>query len=871
MPTNLRNRSIAVVLAIAALGYVSLFAQNEEETALLPVLEETIQLYNKGDYQKAHIQAVIGTELDPWTSTWEVIASKALMLMGRYEEAYQRLEAYAEDRNYDLRTQLLLREACLRSGRELEAVRRLDTISLLINQRSRRYYYHPDELVALGEAALLFGVEPKIVLENFFKRAQNEPEPPFSAFLAAGNLALDKRDYALSSKYFRSGIERFPDNPDLWCGLAMSFSEGDWSKLFEYAEKALSINPRHVKTLVLLAENLIAAEQYEEAEERLDKALEVNPNDDVALALHASIAFIQNQHEAGESYRSKALSTWRSNPIVDYVIGRELSKKYRFEDGASAQRIALLLDPEFTPARVQLAQDLLRLGREREAWRLAHSAHETDPYNITAYNLVTLHDKMDEFETLESEHFKVMLSKKEAPVYGNRALQVLEDAYRALSLRYDMELPQKTTVEIYPNPADFETRTFGMPGNPGYLGVCFGPVFTINSPSTRQRNWEAVLYHEFCHSITLSITNNRMPRWLSEGISVYEEERANPSWGQRMTASYRDRILEGEMQSISSMSAAFLNAQSDEDLQFAYYQSYLVVEFLFREYGIGTIKRMLEALGKGLSINEAITQELAPLETLDADFMEFAVEKAEALASEFRFESPNSFVSQAAEALKPKTNYTAALNRAKELVSAESYEEAAERLEELIAKAGFLPGLENAHGLLALAYRELGRVEEERRTLEAILEQEASHLSAVTRLLEIAQESQDDAAILRWSDAWLAINPMGATPWRSLLKAAIATDRTTQAIQAAEALISLNPPDIASIHYQIAQELRKEDLAKSKRHVLKALEEAPRFQKAYELLAEISHRESQQAPQSEASVPNTLRDMLQDFEMNEQP
>ena len=36
-------------------------------------------------------------------------------------------------------------------------------------------------------------------------------------------------------------------------------------------------------------------------------------------------------------------------------------------------------------------------------------------------------------------------------------------------------------------------------------------------------NWEAVLWHEFCHAVTLKATANRMPRWLSEGISVYEE------------------------------------------------------------------------------------------------------------------------------------------------------------------------------------------------------------------------------------------------------------------------------------------------------------------------------------------------------------
>ncbi len=39
-----------------------------------------------------------------------------------------------------------------------------------------------------------------------------------------------------------------------------------------------------------------------------------------------------------------------------------------------------------------------------------------------------------------------------------------------------------------------------------------------------------VLWHEFCHVITLQKTGNKIPRWLSEGISVFEERRADVRW-----------------------------------------------------------------------------------------------------------------------------------------------------------------------------------------------------------------------------------------------------------------------------------------------------------------------------------------------------
>jgi len=59
-----------------------------------------------------------------------------------------------------------------------------------------------------------------------------------------------------------------------------------------------------------------------------------------------------------------------------------------------------------------------------------------------------------------------------------------------------VELTQPTVVEIFPEQKDFAVRTFGMPGNPGYLGVCFGSVITANSPASQSANpanWEDVL------------------------------------------------------------------------------------------------------------------------------------------------------------------------------------------------------------------------------------------------------------------------------------------------------------------------------------------------------------------------------------------
>src|SRR5262249_12289510 len=223
-------------------------------------------------------------------------------------------------------------------------------------------------------------------------------------------------------------------------------------------------------------------------------------------------------------------------------------------EGAEQQRQALQFHADYLPAKSQLAQDLLRMGDEAEGWKLAEEVQKQDGYDVEAYNLVNLRETMAKFTTLTNQNFLLRMGGHEAAIYGEPALGLLEQARSNLCAKYGLEVKRPTIVEVFPQQKDFAVRTFGMPGNPGYLGVCFGSLVTANSPASHPGhpiNWQAVLWHEFCHVVTLQKTRNKMPRWLSEGISVYEEIQANPSWGQRMNPRYREMVLGDELTPVS--------------------------------------------------------------------------------------------------------------------------------------------------------------------------------------------------------------------------------------------------------------------------------------------------------------------------------
>ena len=236
-----------------------------------------------------------------------------------------------------------------------------------------------------------------------------------------------------------------------------------------------------------------------------------------------------------------------------------------------------------------------------------------------------------------------------------RFLELLQKVKDTVTKKYGMQLDQPTYVEIFNQQKDFGVRTFGMPHNPGFLGVCFGHVITANSPAAQEypENWQDVLWHEFCHVVTLSITRNKMPRWISEGISVYEERQANPVWGQKMNPRFREMILGTDLTPITNLSSAFMTPKSPYHVQFAYYESSLVVEYIVQRFGFNALKQILTDLGNGVNINDAIARHTEPMDKLEKDFAAFATDRANNFAPGLDWRKPDEETASATPAPAP--------------------------------------------------------------------------------------------------------------------------------------------------------------------------------------------------------------------------
>jgi len=809
-----------------------------------------IQVLNSGDYELCIRIGEMAKDRGLKAVEWRLVHLDALRALGRLQDALDATTAMLAAFPGDLRLLIQRHQLASDLGQTDLARETLDAINAAAKSKPAPQRSATD-WTALGQAALAAGADAQKVIANYFQVARKKDPKAEAPYLAEGWLALEKSDPARAADTFRAGLKNHGETPALRHGLATAFLTSDRPAASENIARTLEINPHHAGALLLRAELHIGAEKYLDAEADIQSVLDLDPAHPTAWALRAATLAITTADAAKvDAARAEGLRRWPQNPLVDHTLGRVISRAYRFAEGASRQRQALTFSPGYLPAKVQLCHDLLRLGEESEAFELATAIRSQDSYNIQAVNLGTLEKQITTYHEERTPHFTLKMPTREWPIYGQRALDLLEQAHQTLTQRYQIPLTRPILVEFFPSQQDFAIRTFGNLGGQGILGACFGSVVTMNSPGSLghgRNNWESTLWHEFCHVVTLTATKNRMPRWLSEGISVFEESQRDPAWGMSLTADDRQMILEGEATPVSRLSQAFLNAKSPDHLMLAYYQAGQVVAFLVEQHGHDALLRIIQDLATGTSINNAISNHAAPIDEFETAFAKHLQALAESFgkAADWQEPSPEDLNPASPDSLatflkKHPNNLSALRLQLTQQLQAKDHTAALKTADHLITLLPDDFSDESAHWAKARIFREQKRTAEETTLLRTLAARHSSALTAFLRLIELETETQSWSEVTTHANRALALNPFLITPNQALARSATATGGTPLALATNRRLLTLDPTNASQTHYQIATLLRPTDPTTAKRHLLDALAQAPRFRAAHTLLLDLT-------------------------------
>lgn len=677
------------------------------------------------------------------------------------------------------------------------------------------------------------------------------------------DLLAERFNGADAESLYQEALKIDPKNAQAYMGLAELYADGFDNQAVECATTALEIDPKLYHADEILARIALEDDNRVKAAEAADLALAINPNALEAIAIHATIDLLNDQS-----------STWLGkigNRGEGYAaIARALVNNRRYEDGIAYYRKAIAAEPNLWSAHSQLGVNLMRFGKVEEAKAELELAYNNGYKDAVTSNTLNLMDNYKDYVTYtwpdktDPPTGILKIHKKEAAALQPYFEAEMKRAMATYEKKYGYKVTKPVQLEVFPSADDFAVRVMGLAGV-GLLGVTFDTVVAMDGPSARAKqegyHWASVVWHELSHVYAISMTNERVPRWFTEGLSVHEETATTPDWGDRLSpnivtilhASWfpaaagagaagngAPAVVEekagprnphapasGAQQGllgIADLDRGFVHPTYPEQVIVSYFEAGKICDYIAKRWGEAKLVDMIHAFAKNTTTAEVVREQLKiEPEAFDRDFLaDLKASIGKTVEGFGEWTKQMRELNQAVKDEKPPSDF---LKRAHELE--DLYPEYVEAGNPYVLAANYCltSGNKPCAAAELAKYSKIGG-----RDLDA--------MEKYANLLAEAGDKKDAAAAL---GRMIYVFPLDAGLHEKLGNMDLETGATADAVREFQVLLALNPGDKAGSHYNLAKALKADGQNdKAREEAITALETAPEFRPAQKLLLELS-------------------------------
>ena len=650
-----------------------------------------------------------------------------------------------------------------------------------------------------------------------------------------GFLFLDTHQANDAVQLFNESLERDPNYVPAKLGLAQVAAGRFEDRARGYLDEVLSADRDNVPALLLYARMDLEEGALDRAAERLDRAQRAaeergHPPLEI-YALKASLDLLNGN--ANSEWVGRALELNPNYGEIYETVAHFYVITRRYREAIELLQKAVELKPDLYSAHAELGVNLLRENRVVEAQRHLATAYQGDPYSPQIVNTLRLIDSFDKFvvSTHEPEEGQpydpgviLRLHGSESDVLEPYVLDLVRNSIATFSERYEFTLTEPVVVELYPEHDDFAVRTSGLPGI-GLLGVTFGHLVAMDSPSGRAEgdfHWGTTLWHEMAHVFTLEATAHLVPRWFSEGVSVYEEWATGPLPGRHLPIVFFEAMRDDQLLPIAELDRGFIRPTYQAQVIVSYMQAGLICEYIATRWGQEGLNAMLSLFGQGLETAAAVEQalDIAP-EQFDEEFRaHIDAELGEIVSNLEAWQRAQREAHQQADA----GNWPAALAAATRAI---------ELFPDYVDEG-------SAYLIKAKAHEEASDLEQAAATL-AEYRRRGGHdptgLRALAKWRYDAGDVEEAVAVL---EDVLLVAPLGQEVHAELGDRLLEIGRAEDALTEYQTFAALEPHDQANVNYRLAKAYQAlGDEARAREHLLYALEIAPHYREAQQMLLEI--------------------------------
>ena len=356
--------------------------------------------------------------------------------------------------------------------------------------------------------------------------------------------------------------------------------------------------------------------RWEEAAEHFKRAFEQEPGNDVVCQnlMNAAMMHAQSLFEKGD--KTKAYDwlklAMRAQPR-DHRPINQLGAYYLYDGDVRSAIFRLEEAIELNPGDIE-SHFLLGMAYYKDndvtaaidQWEFVYNKDKSYPGLMDRLEDALREELVEhDFEGDFSRNFKITYDTETEHQQVNDVLEILEEAYREIGRTLGgLYPPTPIQVSLYTAEGFSDSTQQGEHVAALYDGTKIRcPVIdregrAVPRPILRER-----LRHEYVHVVVRHAVRERAPWWFNEGLA----EVLSSELDSRRISVLSAAAAQGQIYTLAQISPPnTLAALTPPQLELAYAQAHLTMEYLYDNHGARGVLRMFEALNEGLSMDDAI-------------------------------------------------------------------------------------------------------------------------------------------------------------------------------------------------------------------------------------------------------------------------
>jgi Flp pilus assembly protein TadD len=291
---------------------------------------------------------------------------------------------------------------------------------------------------------------------------------------------------------------------------------------------------------------------------------------------------------------------------------------WRFAEAATALAALQKAAPNAPETAYLSGYQKFLTGDYDGAVRALGVAAQADPSNAQIRSLTELaraaRDAIKDYREERSAHVIVRYAAEDA-VLMPYARDTLEAAYTALhaDLGFDADLPIR--VEFYRSPSDLaavSSLSVAEVARTGTIALCKWARLMVTTPRALAYGypWLDSINHELVHYAVSTLTGDRAPVWLQEGLAKFLERRWREPPGGRIPPPMEHLLAKAlrtnHLITFEAMHPSMAKLPSAEDATLAFAEVENAVAYLYDKGGMAALRDAIKRVGAGEDARQAV-------------------------------------------------------------------------------------------------------------------------------------------------------------------------------------------------------------------------------------------------------------------------